>query len=368
MKVLVTGADGFIGRNLALAIREQPGWSLLTAVRATTPGELEDALAAADAVVHLAGANRPPDAADFQAVNVDFTHRLCAALEASSRPLPVFFASSIQAGNATPYGASKAAAERRLRDYAQQTGASVAIARLPNVFGKWCRPDYNSVVATFCHRLARGEAIAVDDAAAPLRLVYIDDVVAAILGWLRAPWMACEAFPVEPVYVTTVGELAQTLHAFARVRETLQCDAVGAGFLRALYATWLSHLPSEAFSYPLAASTDRRGTFVEFLKTKDAGQVSYFTAAVGMTRGGHYHHTKNEKFLVVKGRARFRFRHLVTDEHLEVVTDEREPRVVDTIPGWSHDVTNIGDEPLVVLLWANERFDRARPDTHASEV
>ena len=368
MKILVTGADGFIGKNLCVSLAEQAGFEVLPVVRATDPAALESKVAQADAVIHLAGVNRPQDPAEFAAGNADFTARLCQALLATGRPIPVAFASSIQADRDNPYGLSKRAAEDHLRRYAEASEAPVALYRLANVFGKWSRPDYNSAVATFCHNIARGLPIQVNDAAAPLRLVYIDDVVAELLRFLADPGSGVGLRQAGPVYATTVGELARQIEAFKDVRTSLVTERVGTGLVRALYATYVSFLPPQAFSYGVPKYGDARGVFVEMLKTPDCGQFSFFTAHPGITRGGHYHHTKTEKFLVIKGVARYRFRHLVTDEVFELDSTGDEPLVVETIPGWAHDITNIGDDELVVMLWANEIFDRQNPDTIASPV
>lgn len=367
MRVLITGADGFIGRNLRLALGEQ-GDMVLPITRASSTAELAEAVGAADAVVHLAGVNRPTDPAEFAAGNADVTARLCEALGTDGRALPVIFASSIQAAHDNPYGASKRTAERHLTDYSAKTGASVAIYRLANVFGKWCRPHYNSAVATFCHNIARGLPIEIHDPAAEVRLVYIDDVIAAWRAALADPAPGVgfpEAGPVHPI---AVGELARRIAAFREVRDTLVTERVGTGLTRALYATYLSHVTPDDFAYPLPAHSDPRGTFVEMLKTRDSGQFSYFTAHPGVTRGGHYHHSKTEKFLVIRGRARFRFRHMATGERFERTSEGTRSEVVETIPGWTHDITNIGDDELIVMLWASEQFDRAHPDTFACPV
>ena len=368
MKILVTGADGFIGKNLCVSLAEQAGFEVLPVVRATDPAALESKVAQADAVIHLAGVNRPQDPAEFAAGNADFTARLCQALLATGRPVPVAFASSIQADRDNPYGLSKRAAEDHLRRYAEASGAPVALYRLANVFGKWSRPNYNSEVATFCHNIARDLPIQVNDASAALQLVYIDDVVAELLRFLADPGTGVGLRQAGPVYATTVGELARQIAAFKDVRTSLVTERVGTGLVRALYATYVSFLPPQAFSYSVPKYGDARGVFVEMLKTPDCGQFSFFTAHPGITRGGHYHHSKTEKFLVIKGAARYRFRHLLTDEVFEVDSRGDEPLVVETIPGWAHDITNIGDDELVVMLWANEIFDRQNPDTIASPV
>ncbi|MBS0174334.1 MAG: NAD-dependent epimerase/dehydratase family protein [Nitrospira sp.] len=368
MKILITGADGFIGRNLRVALGERGGYEVLPVTRATSEAEFRLFAAQADAVIHLAGVNRPQDPADFVAGNVDFTAALCEALAVTGRPIPVAFASSIQANRDSPYGISKRAAEGHLRHYGERSGAPVWLYRLANVFGKWSRPEYNSAVATFCNNIARGLPIRIDDATAQIRLVYVDDVVAELIRFLGVPGQGVLQSEIEPVYTTTVGELARQIEAFKNVRSSLTTERVGAGLVRALYATYVSFLPPEAFSYGVPKYGDARGVFVEMLKTPDCGQFSFFTAHPGITRGGHYHHTKTEKFLVIKGRARYRFRHLITDETYEVESCGKEPLVVETIPGWAHDITNIGDDDLVVMLWANEIFDRQKPDTVATRV
>jgi len=368
VRVLVTGADGFVGRNLRVALSEVPDREVLAVTRSTSEPGLRAAVATADAVIHLAGVNRPEDPAEFAHVNAGFTSRLCEVLRDAGRPVPIAFASSIQADRDNAYGRSKLAAEESLRRHARETGAPVAIYRLPNVFGKWCRPNYNSAVATFCHNLARGLPIRIDDRAVIVRLVYVDDVVAELKRFLADPVSRDGIVGVTPEYTTTVGELARQLAAFADVRHSLVTERVGEGFVRALYATYVSYLPPSAFSYPVPRHGDARGAFVEMLKTKDSGQFSYFTAHPGVTRGGHYHHSKTEKFLVVQGKARFRFRHIVSGETHELVTEAGKPEIVESIPGWAHDITNVGDGELAVMLWANEIFDRARPDTVAAKV
>jgi UDP-2-acetamido-2,6-beta-L-arabino-hexul-4-ose reductase len=277
-------------------------------------------------------------------------------------------ASSTQAERDNPYGRSKLESEAVVQTLANETGNPCVIFRLPGVFGKWCKPNYNSVVATFCHNIARDLPIQINDPAANLRLVYVDDVVTALLAALDRPASGCIQAHVEPEYTTILGELANQIRAFGECRSTLLTERVGTGLLRALYATYVSYLPSEKFSYQVTQHADPRGVFVEMLKTPDSGQFSYFTSHPGITRGGHYHHTKTEKFLVIKGEALFRFRHLLTNELAELRTSGCMPQVVDTIPGWTHDITNVGDDEMVVMLWANENFDRERPDTVASKV
>ncbi|HEY9181573.1 MAG TPA: NAD-dependent epimerase/dehydratase family protein, partial [Gammaproteobacteria bacterium] len=270
--------------------------------------------------------------------------------------------------HANDYGVSKRKAEDVLLAHHRATGARLAIYRLPNVFGKWCRPNYNSVVATFCHNIARDLPIRIDDASRTLSLVYVDDVVAELVRCVDGTLPAATFGAVQPVYEATVGELAEKLREFRRCRETLTLGAVGAGLPRALYATYISYLPTERFVYDLHKHEDPRGVFVEFVKSEVGGQLSFFTAHPGVTRGSHYHHSKTEKFLVVKGEALFKFRHLITQERHEVRTSGERPQVVETVPGWVHDITNVGQTEMTVMLWANEVFDRKQPDTYASTV
>lgn len=368
MNVLVTGADGFIGKNLRVALGEREGFAILPITRASSANDLQAAVAEADAVIHLAGVNRPKDPSEFASGNADFTAALCDALSRARRVVPVAFASSIQAERDNPYGVSKIRAEAHLAAYGERVGAPVALYRLANVFGKWSQPNYNSAVATFCHNIARGLPIHIEDPAAPVRLVYVDDVIAEFISFLVAPGKGVRQAEAGPVHSTTVGALASQIEAFKGVRASLLTERVGTGLVRALYATYVSFLPPEAFSYGVPKYGDARGVFVEMLKTPDCGQFSFFTAHPGITRGGHYHHTKTEKFLVIKGRARYRFRHLITNETFEIESHGDEPLVVETIPGWAHDITNVGDDELVVMLWANEIFDRQKPDTVASKV
>jgi UDP-2-acetamido-2,6-beta-L-arabino-hexul-4-ose reductase len=282
-------------------------------------------------------------------------------------------ASSTQAALDNPYGQSKQAAENALRTYAASTGAATYVFRLTNVFGKWAKPNYNSAVATFCHNIARGLPIAVNAPAAPLCLVYIDDVVQAMVECLDGKVSADPEFGAAfafagPVYATTVGAVADQLREFAGSRATLLTPPVGTGLVRALYSTYISYFEPSAFSYEVPRHGDPRGVFVEMLKTPDCGQFSYFTAHPGITRGEHYHHSKTEKFLVIKGTARFGFRHIITGETYSLVTHGGEARIVETVPGWTHDISNIGDDEMIVMLWANEIFDRQRPDTVSMKV
>ena len=368
MRIVITGADGFIGRNLDVRLGELGYADIARITRHSSAEDLEAALKEAEFVFHLAGVNRPKDVSEFVSGNAGLTETVCALLAGSGNKAPVVLSSSTQAGLDNSYGHSKRAAEEAVFNHGERTGAPVYVFRLTNVFGKWSKPNYNSAVATFCHNIARGMEIRVNDPAAALRLVYIDDVVEAFVALLRTPPRAAGFVEAGPEYETTVGYVADTIRGFPASRKSLITDRVGTGLVRALYSTYLSFLPPEQFFYDVARHGDARGVFVEMLKTPDCGQFSYFTSHPGVTRGEHYHHTKTEKFMVLKGTAHFGFRHVVTGEFHELVTRGGEGRIVETVPGWTHNITNIGDDEMIVMLWANEIFDRAKPDTVGRKV
>lgn len=371
-KVLITGADGFIGKNLQLHLTERKDVQVVCFTRSHAITELPALLHGVDFVFHLAGVNRPQDPREFTVGNSDLTQALCKAVgaeaAASGKRVPVVYTSSTQAANDNPYGQSKRAAEDALFALQARQQVPVHVFRLPNVFGKWCKPNYNSAVATFCHNIARGLPIQVNVPEAAITLVYVDDVIERLMHLLDGADVSVDSqgfSAVVPQYTTTVGAMAQHIQEFHDSRATLVTNRVGTGLVRALYSTYVSYLPAEKFAYSVPQHGDQRGVFVEMLKTPDCGQFSYFTAHSGITRGGHYHHSKTEKFLVIKGQARFKFRHMHTGDVYELLTSGDKAEIVETVPGWTHDITNIGTEEMVVMLWANEIFDRARPDTFA---
>ena len=372
MKVLITGADGFVGKNLQLHLTERKEVQVVCFTRDDNVAQLSALLQGVDFVFHLAGVNRPQDPQEFMSGNVDLTQALCQAVgavaESAGKRVPIVYTSSTQACYDNPYGESKRKAEDTLLAVAHSHQVPVHVFRLPNVFGKWCKPNYNSAVATFCHNIARGLPIQVNDPAAPVTLVYVDDLIERFVQLMDGAVAAVDAdgfATVAPQYSTTVGELARQIQAFKGSRTSLMTERVGTGLMRALYATYISYQPVESFSYTVPQHVDPRGIFVEILKTPDCGQFSYFKAHPGITRGGHYHHSKTEKFIVIKGQARFNFRHMESGECHELITTGEKAEVVETVPGWTHDITNIGSEEMVVMLWANEVFDRSHPDTFA---
>ncbi len=372
MRILVTGADGFIGKNLCTRVKELDGFDIIPFTRRSSFEDILDIVDSIDAVVHLAGINRAPELSEFKSGNSDLTKQLCDVLSTSKLGIPVIFASSTQATLDNEYGISKNEAEVALISYSQMSSAKVFIFRLPNVFGKWCKPNYNSVVATFCHNIAHGKEIQVNDASSSLTLVHIDDVVEEFLSVLRNNDSVAQCddgfCDITTKYTTTVGELSNLITSFRKSRQSLITEQVGSGLKRALYSTYVSYLPTNQFSYSLPRYRDDRGDFVEMLKTRDSGQFSFFTANKGVTRGGHYHHTKTEKFLVIEGEALFSFRHILTNEKHSIRSSGDNPQVIETVPGWSHDVTNVGSNLLVVMLWANENFNPEKPDTITSLV
>jgi UDP-2-acetamido-2,6-beta-L-arabino-hexul-4-ose reductase len=366
--VLITGADGFIGKNLFVRLKEQAEVQILSFIRGNSTEALLAMVEKADAIVHLAGENRPSNVADFARVNTELTRPLCNAIRASGRNIPFILISSTQAAYDNPYGKSKLAAEQLAETLASETNNSTIIYRLPGVFGKWCKPNYNSVVATFCHNISRDLPIQIDDPAKTLQLVYIDDVVDELLRALVTKKSGLCKVDINQKYTITLSELAEQITAFKNCRTSLISERVGTGLTRALYATYISYLPPKNFVYDLPRHSDERGTFVEMLKTPDCGQFSFFTVHPGITRGSHYHHTKTEKFLVVNGVARMRFRHMITGEMCDITISSDKAQVVESIPGWVHDITNIGESEAIIMLWANEVFDHQRPDCIPCEV
>lgn len=369
MRVLVTGSGGFIARNLIERLGRMEGVEIDTCARSDEAGSLAPKVAQADFVFHLAGVNRPDNACEFYEGNRDLTRTIAEAALNSGKKIPVLMSSSIQAERDNDYGRSKREGEEALEAYAAQSASAVYIYRLPNVFGKWSRPNYNTVIATWCYNVTREIPIQINDENVELSLVYIDDVVGHFVRHLEENGREGVVYgDVSPVYKKTLGEIRDLLVSFKDSRTTLLVPRVGCGFERALYATYLSFFPTDKFSYELHGHADERGTFYEFIKTLDSGQVSISTTAPGVTRGNHYHNTKNEKFLVIKGQASIKLRQIDGDEVIEYTVSDRKMEIVEMIPGYTHDITNTGDTEMVLLLWANELFDRENPDTYFLKV
>jgi UDP-2-acetamido-2,6-beta-L-arabino-hexul-4-ose reductase len=368
--VLVTGAQGFIGKHLVEALRRQPDTEVLEFHRGMELASLTVALARVSIIHHLAGVNRPLDPAEFETGNHGLTAELCRLLaDRGYRPL-IVYASTIQAALDNPYGLSKRQAEEELVRWAAAGGGRAVIFRLPNVFGKWCRPGYNSAVATFCHNIARDLPITVSDRARELELVYVDEVVASFLAAENQPLPPGQnvAVAIPQTFRVTLGRIVDTLQAFRAMRGTLTVPDMGDGFNRRLYATYLSYLEQGNFAYALQQRSDPRGTLAEFVKQQGFGQIFVSRTLPGVTRGNHYHHTKTEKFLVLEGEAIVRFRSILGGELIEYPVTGRELRVVDIPPGYTHSIENVGRGELITLFWASEVFDPAAPDTVACNV
>lgn len=421
MKILITGAKGFIGKNLIAElenIKEKktnryPGidsgtLEILPFDVDTAPSLLETYTKDCDFVFHLAGVNRPKDPAEYEAGNFGFTNTLLDYLKKSGNKAPVMLASSIQAALDNPYGKSKKAGEDLLFDYGRENKVSVLIYRFPNVFGKWCQPNYNSAVATFCHNIANGLPIQVNDPEVMLNLVYIDDVVEELIKALsgqehREEKEQVKAFKDDVInvvkinkervetgkqfctvpvsYKVKLGYVAQLIKSFKEDREKLQVPDMSDPFTKKLYATYLSYLPEDQFSYPLKMNVDERGSFTEFIRTPDRGQVSINISKPGITKGQHWHHTKNEKFLVVKGKGQIQFRKVIGEQEDREKTEKKEKaaiisyhvtgdklEVIDIPTGYTHNIINEGEEDMITVMWANEAFDPEKPDTYFLEV
>jgi len=371
-KILITGADGFVGTNLRVELGREPDrYQVLCADIDTPPERLSGYLKECEFVVHLAGVNRPKDDSEFAAGNADFTRHVLDTLTEHNNTVPFVMTSSIQAQLDNPYGKSKLAAENAVLDYGKESGADVYIFRLPNVFGKWCRPNYNSAVATFCHNIARELPIQVNDRSSKLTLVYIDDVIdlikAAIGGGITP--RADGHCDVPVTHATDLGYVVDKLYEFSKVRDSLVMPSLEDALDKALYSTFVSYLEPDKFAYTLTKHSDERGLFAEIFKTKGLGQFSVSTTKPGITRGNHWHHSKVEKFVVVSGDALIRFRKIDGDEILEYRVSGSEPTVVDIPPGYTHSIENISEtETLVTLIWANEEFDPDDPDTNFLEI
>ena len=379
MKILVTGAHGFIGKNLVRKLRNSGYTDILEYVRESSDDELKRYCGEAGVVFHLAGVNRPEDGQEFWDGNTGLTKRLVSYLEEAGNKCPVVITSSTQAeisdgGNI--YAASKRGAEEAVLSHGKKTGAAVLIYRMPNVFGKWSKPDYNSVVATFCYNTARSLPIRVNDPDHMMHLAYIDDVVSELIddmeimsrggsiagvGEAHAP-LRC------PVYHVNLGYIADTIGGFPKLRESFEVPDLSDPFISKLYSTYLSFLPEDGFSYKLKMNKDERGSFTEFIRTPDRGQVSVNITKPGIAKGNHWHDSKNEKFLVVQGEGVIRFRKIGEDKVLEYYVNGNELEAVDIPTGYVHSIVNTGDTDMVTIMWASEAFDPERPDTYRENV
>jgi UDP-2-acetamido-2,6-beta-L-arabino-hexul-4-ose reductase len=369
MKILVTGAYGFIGKNLVAELKNRRYNDIYEYDKDTNPVLLDEYCKEADFVFHLAGVNRPKEQSEFMEGNFGFTSILLDLLKKHNNTCPIMISSSIQAELNNPYGDSKRAGENLLFEYSKKTGAKVLVYRFPNVFGKWCRPNYNSAVATFCHNIAHDLPITVNDSSVVMKLVYIDDVVDELINALNSKENAIGDFCAVPiVYTITLGEIVDLIYSFKKSREVRLIPDMSDVFTKKLYSTYLSYLPEDQFSYNLTMNVDNRGSFTEFLKTPDRGQVSVNISKPGMVKGNHWHHTKNEKFLVVSGKGVIRFRRIDSNEVIEYFVGGDKMEVVDIPVGYTHNIENLGDTDMITIMWANEPFEPDKPDTYYLEV
>lgn len=369
--VLVTGSSGFIGKNLRAALGRNKEVLIKTFDREDEPGLLDALLTEADFIYHLAGVNRPQDPKEFEIGNAQMPRRIVEILGQLGRAVPILLTSSSQAECDNLYGKSKKAAEVILAEYSKRTGAPVFVYRLPGVFGKWSRPDYNTVVATFCHNIARDLEIKISDPTHVIELVYIDDVIRHFTGHLHElPLSAgvgryCQ---INTTFKVTLGDLAAKIFSLRDMRKTLKVPDLSDYFMRCLNATYLSFLGTRDFSYPLDLKTDERGSLFELIKSEHFGQIFVSKTFKGITRGNHYHDSKIEKFCVITGEAVIRFKHVLSEEVIEYHVSGAKIEVVDIPPGYTHHIENLGANEMIVLFWANQIFNPDNPDTYFAEV
>ncbi|MDR1726013.1 MAG: capsular polysaccharide biosynthesis protein CapF [Bacteroidales bacterium] len=369
MKILVTGSNGFIGRNLIAELANKGLNDVLCYDIDTDINLLDRYCKECEFVFHLAGINRPQNQEEFMQGNFDFTSSLLTNLKKHGNKAPVLITSSTQAALDNPYGKSKKAGEDLMFSYGKENEVKVFVYRLHNVFGKWCRPNYNSAVATFCHQIANDLPVTINDPNVDMNLVYIDDVIAEFIDCLNNRQSTNDKIMyISRVFSVKLGRIAEMLYDFKETRNSLQVPDMSDNFTKALYSTYLSYLPKEQFSYPLKMNIDHRGSFTEVLKSADRGQISVNISKPHIIKGNHWHHTKNEKFLVVSGKGVIRFRQINGDEIIEYYVSGDKLEVVDIPVGYTHNIENLGETDMVTLMWVNEIYDAQKPDTFFETV
>ncbi|WMJ22935.1 NAD-dependent epimerase/dehydratase family protein [Paludicola sp. MB14-C6] len=369
MKILVTGSKGFVGKNLITELKNRGYTDIFEYDMDTNKALLEHYAKECNFVFHLAGVNRPENETEYMKGNFGFTTELLNLLTKNNNSAPILVTSSIQAQLDNAYGRSKKAGEDCIFSYSKETKSKVYVYRLPNVFGKWCRPNYNSAIATFCNNVANGLPITVNDPNVIMNLVYIDDVVAEFISAMEGHANLLDQFCAVPVtYKAKLGYIADTIRSFSEYKTNLYIPNVGNELEKKLYSTYLSYLPTDQFSYPLKMNVDERGSFTEIIRTPDRGQFSVNISKPGITKGNHWHHTKNEKFVVVKGKGLIQFRKIGTDEVLDYHVTGEKIEVIDIPTGYTHNIINEGETDMVTFMWANEAFNPDKPDTYFEKV
>ncbi len=364
--ILVTGSEGFLGKNLKIVLANLKDVKVHTFDHKDNLEKLDSVLKEVDFIFHLAGVNRPQNEAEFEIGNTGLTEKIISVLLKNGKKTPLLLSSSSQAALSNPYGISKKKAEDAVFFYAEKSGADVFVFRLSNIFGKWCKPNYNSAVATFCHNIAHGLEVQISHPNHKLNLVYVTDVVEKFMETMKEGLHAeaGKIWDVQPSYTASLIEIVDLLNSFKKSRSDLHIADMSDEFTKKLYSTYLSYLPIDEFSYPLKMNLDERGSFTEFYKTLGRGQLSINVSKPGITRGNHWHHTKTEKFLVVSGKAQINFRLLGSDQITSYNVSSEKLEVVDIPTGYTHNIVNVGDQELVTVMWANEAFDPTKPDTH----
>lgn len=369
MKILVTGAKGFVGKNLIAELRNRKYEDIFEYDIDTDISLLDEYAKECEFVFHLAGVNRPQNEKEFMEGNYGFTTVLLNKLRESGNRSPILITSSIQAELDNSYGKSKKAGEEVIFSYQIETGSKALVYRLPNVFGKWCRPNYNSAIATFCNNIANGLEIKVNDPTVIMNLVYIDDVVDEFINALQGKENKLDKYCSVPVvHTVTLGKIAELIQYFKKSRVSLEVPNMSNEFEKKLYSTYLSYLPKHKFSYPLKMNVDNRGSFTEFIRTPDRGQVSVNISKPGITKGNHWHHSKNEKFLVVSGSGVIKFRQIDSEDIIEYYVSGSKLEVIDIPTGYVHNIINLGGSDMITIMWANESFNPKKPDTYFLKV
>lgn len=369
MKILITGSEGFVGKNLVVELQNRGYKDLYLYDRKNTLEDLEKWTLDCDFIFHLAGVNRPENEEEFMEGNANLTSQITRLLEKNNNKAPIMISSSIQAEKDNSYGKSKKAGEDYIFEYGERNNIPVFVYRFSNLYGKWSKPNYNTVIATFCHNIAHSLPIQVNDPTVEITFQYIDDVVNELVNCLEGnPTKVGKFYDVPEKDTRTLGEVAELIQSFKDNRQTLAVPDMDDSFTKNLYSTYLSFLPEDDFSYKLKMNQDDRGSFTEFLRSPDRGQVSINVSKPGITKGQHWHHSKNEKFLVVKGNGVIRFRKVGENKIIEYPVSGEDLEVVDIPTGYTHSIVNTGKEEMVTVMWVNEPFDPDNADTYYLEV